>query len=174
MHCGAGHVERSSGRGQGLISIFAFKCEKRHHQPTSPPRMATATSSTRKTIRPHRKSRAGCSLCKRRKVKVSQSLSSFPFLLLPSAIHLKEPLSYPVFVMLWLSASLLLVACVVVRLAWSLTDNFHQCNEEKPCSNCVSFGLPCDLVSDGGRVEHGPVSVQRRGRGRPRKVWTGE
>jgi hypothetical protein len=34
--------------------------------------------------------------------------------------------------------------------------------------------LPCDLVPDGGRAEHGPVSVPRRGRGRPRKIWTGE
>ncbi|KAL2174980.1 uncharacterized protein P884DRAFT_279633 [Thermothelomyces heterothallicus CBS 202.75] len=77
--------------------------------------MGTASSpSTRRSIRPHRKSRAGCGFCKRRKVK---------------------------------------------------------CNEEKPCSNCVSFGLPCDLVPDGALVERCAAPTTRRGRGRPRKVW---
>ncbi|KAK4044289.1 hypothetical protein C8A01DRAFT_12286 [Parachaetomium inaequale] len=77
---------------------------------------AASSPSTRKSIRPHRKSRAGCSLCKRRKVK---------------------------------------------------------CGEEKPCRNCISFGLPCDLVSDGERVEYSTAPAARRGRGRPRKIWTG-
>ncbi|KAK4126882.1 hypothetical protein N657DRAFT_687272 [Parathielavia appendiculata] len=76
---------------------------------------AGSSSLKKKSIRPHRKSRTGCSFCKRRKVK---------------------------------------------------------CNEGKPCSNCRSFGLPCDLVSDAGRVEYGTVSAPRRGPGRPRKVWT--
>jgi hypothetical protein len=176
MHCGAGRLKISSGLGQGLPFIFAFRCEK-YTAITSPHlarKMTAAAPSSRKTIRPHRKSRAGCSLCKRRKVKVSRVLNSFP-----SPLSIGYPLDnsmtlHLVLVMLWLSASLLLAACIVVRLAWSLTDIIHQCNEEKPCSNCVNFGLPCDLVSDGGRAEDGPVSVPRRGRGRPRKIWTGE
>ncbi|KAK4112674.1 hypothetical protein N656DRAFT_752651 [Canariomyces notabilis] len=61
--------------------------------------MTTASSSTssKRSIRPHRKSRAGCTGCKRRKVK---------------------------------------------------------CDEEKPCSNCTRFGLPCDLVAEGASVEY--------------------
>ncbi|KAH6617043.1 hypothetical protein F5144DRAFT_381410 [Chaetomium tenue] len=78
---------------------------------------AASSPSTKKSIRPHRKSRGGCSLCKRRKVK---------------------------------------------------------CNEEKPCSNCVSFGLPCDLAPGGTRVECSRAPVSRTPRGRPRKVWSGE
>ncbi|KAK4158328.1 hypothetical protein C8A00DRAFT_39310 [Chaetomidium leptoderma] len=80
---------------------------------------ASSSSSRKPQIRPHRKSRAGCSICKRRKVK---------------------------------------------------------CDEQKPCSNCVGFGLPCDLVSDGARLEYDTASASdpapRRGRGRPRKIWT--
>ncbi|KAK3292523.1 uncharacterized protein B0H64DRAFT_426590 [Chaetomium fimeti] len=80
--------------------------------------MATGSSpSSKKSIRPHRKSRGGCGLCKRRKVK---------------------------------------------------------CNEEKPCSNCVRFDLPCDLAPDGTRVECNRAPVSRPHRGRPRKTWTGE
>ncbi|EAA32971.2 hypothetical protein GE21DRAFT_6726 [Neurospora crassa] len=76
-----------------------------------------ASSSTRKSIQPHRKSRTGCSSCKRRKVK---------------------------------------------------------CDEEKPCSNCIRFGLPCNLVPENAHFEHGivgPAAPTRRGRGRPRKNW---
>ncbi|EAQ84909.1 hypothetical protein CHGG_08923 [Chaetomium globosum CBS 148.51] len=78
---------------------------------------AASSPSTKKSIRPHRKSRGGCGLCKRRKVK---------------------------------------------------------CNEEKPCSNCVSFSLPCDLAPGGTRVEYSKAPGSRPPRGRPRKVWSGE
>ncbi|KAK3995205.1 hypothetical protein QBC44DRAFT_29489 [Cladorrhinum sp. PSN332] len=76
--------------------------------------MASASLASKQSIRPHRKSRTGCSTCKRRKVK---------------------------------------------------------CDEEKPCSNCVNFGLPCDLVPETSHLLQGTAPVPRRGRGRPRKVW---
>ncbi|KAK8172642.1 hypothetical protein BKA80DRAFT_263468 [Phyllosticta citrichinensis] len=45
-----------------------------------------------------------------------------------------------------------------------------QCDEQKPCGNCVRFGVPCDLAP--GVVSDIPAVVQiRRGRGRPRKDW---
>jgi hypothetical protein len=47
-----------------------------------------------------------------------------------------------------------------------------QCDEEKPCSNCKTFGVPCDLVPEDSHREHGAATVvARRGRGRPRKIW---
>ena len=49
----------------------------------------------------------------------------------------------------------------------------RQCDEEKPCSNCVRFDLPCNLVSDNTHLQYAsPSTTTRRGRGRPRKTWT--
>ncbi|KAB5536230.1 hypothetical protein GE09DRAFT_971778 [Coniochaeta sp. 2T2.1] len=81
--------------------------------------MVATPSSTKRSIRPHRKSRNGCSSCKRRKVK---------------------------------------------------------CDECKPCGNCKSFGLPCELDP---QIDKANVPViyctapsKPRGRGRPRKLWS--
>lgn len=53
-----------------------------------------------------------------------------------------------------------------------LTD-CSQCDESKPCGNCIGFGIPCDLAPGTARIELGyrTATVTRRGRGRPRKIW---
>lgn len=83
---------------------------------------------------------------------------------------------------LWMAAALIVIHTLLLLApsisrtqAIAATDiESFQCDEEKPCSNCVRFGVPCDLapgvetvvISDLPAV----VSV-RRGRGRPRKNW---
>lgn len=65
---------------------------------------------------------------------------------------------------------------VLWRARLPRTDEHPQCDEEKPCSSCIRFGLACDLFSDGVTVRHDtnlvPAPVPKRGRGRPRKTWT--
>lgn len=48
-----------------------------------------------------------------------------------------------------------------------------KCDEGKPCGNCNSFGVTCDLAPEAFVDVPSPVvSAKRRGRGRPRKDWT--
>ena len=121
---------------RGSLSVFRIRIRENtnfHFDTTFTEMEPASAPSARKSIRPHRKSRAGCSTCKRRKVKVSREIFSY--------------------------------------LARA---HRRQCNEEKPCSNCISFGLPCNLVLDSDCLQYAGPPVARRGRGRPRNTWTGE
>ncbi|KAB5542499.1 hypothetical protein GE09DRAFT_1289838 [Coniochaeta sp. 2T2.1] len=50
------------------------------------------------------------------------------------------------------------------------------CDESKPCGNCKSFGLPCELDPNLDRanvpVIYCTAPSKSRGRGRPRKLWS--
>ena len=147
---------RSEPRGLTHILCFIFRSENAKKVPRSRDqanddrpriRMVPAATESRRSIRPHHKSRTGCSVCKRRRVKVRPGTSL-------ATDTCKSPLQ-----------------------AYSLCH--RQCDEQRPCSNCISFGVTCDLAPEATLVERhrhdatvGAGAASGRGRGRPRKSWT--